>query len=67
MWPVVPCTNDAACQALCARAVWVFAGRASASVRDRLTTRPHWYGLFGPDEPIAVIVFFLGAMAMKNC
>ena len=28
--------------------MWVFAGRASASVCDRPTTRPHWYGPFGP-------------------
>ena len=45
--PVVSRTNDAARQALTATAMWVFAGRASASVRDRPTTRPHWYGLFG--------------------
>ena len=45
--PVVSRTNDAARQALTARAMWVFAGRASASVRDRPTTRPHWYGPSG--------------------
>ena len=48
MWPVVSRTDDAARQALAAKAVWVFASRASASVRDRPTTRLHWYGPFGP-------------------
>ena len=50
VWPVVSGTNDAARQALTARAMWGFVGRASASARDRFTTRPHWYGPFGPQR-----------------
>ena len=45
--PIVWRTNDAARQALTARAMRVFAGRASASVRDCPATRLHWYGPFG--------------------
>ena len=45
--PVVSRTNDTARQALTARAMWVFAGRTSASVRDRPATCPHWYGPSG--------------------
>ena len=45
---VVSRTNDAARQALAARAMRVFVSHASAAVRDRPTTLPHWYGPFGP-------------------
>ena len=45
--PVVWRANDAARQALTARAMLVLAGRGSGSVRDRPAARPHWHGPFG--------------------
>ena len=47
MRPVVLHMNDAARQALTARAMLVFAGRASGYVRDRPTARPRWHEPFG--------------------
>ena len=61
------CTNDAACQVLTARAMLVLADCGPGPVRDRPAAHPHWHGRSDPDEPIAVIVFFLGAMVMRNC
>ena len=45
--PIACRTNDAARQALTARAMLVLAGRGSGSVRDRPAARPHCYGPSG--------------------
>ena len=66
MRPVAWRANGAARQALTARAMLVFADRGPGPVRDRPTARPHWHGRSVPNEPIAVAIFFLGAMAMKK-
>ena len=46
MRPIAWRTNDAALQALTARAMLVLAARGSGSVRDRPAARPHWHGPF---------------------
>ena len=42
-WLVAWRMNDAAHQAWTARVMWVFAGHATGSFRDRPTTGPHRY------------------------
>ena len=63
---VVLGTNDAARLAPIARVSWMLTGHASATTSA--TSSPARAGMGGstPDEPIAVITFFLGAMAMKK-
>ena len=65
--PVVLRTNDAARQALTARAMLVLAGRASGPTAIGPLLARTSTGRLPPNEPTAVAAFFLGAMAMKDC
>jgi hypothetical protein len=58
--------NDGARQALVARVSWAFADHASACSHDSLIPIGTGTGGEAPDKPIALVVFFLGAMVMKN-
>ena len=67
VWPVVSRTNDAARQAPTAWAMLVLAGRGSGPACDGPLLVRTGTGRSAPNEPIVVAVFFLGAMATKNC